>query len=960
MNRFKRNAMMVLAVASTICANAQAKDVTTKYIENADFQARFAAWVNPGSFTYNVATTFEGKSGEVWMEKWVSQGGTLNNNDGMYQTLTDLPTGTYTLVVAAKNIQQSSKTKVCKGAYIYAGQEQTEISTPGDYSVVFTVVNGKTNIGIRLSGCDGNWVCVDNFRLYYNGENTDSIAAEQTRLDNELAEFKAHLENATGTAPKVKTYGFVPTGNTIALGRSTVTGTAKEKGFCWSSTNPEPSILDEKSTETFSNNGDIYVMRNLKPATTYYVRAYAMTSGYKVAYGEVVKINTLPAGNMSYGFFNDNGGDEATCARINSASAECIWMYNNLSYIPGFYLSVHYVPGAGAGGGTADCSYGGWMRVSQNVPYQQTGTMLHETNHGVGVGTTGAWYNNANLRAETSRGLWLGPMGTKMVRFFENSETATMTGDNTHMWPYGINGANEDSYQPSKQVLYYANILITHALHQDGLPCTSGVGFASPAYVFQQDDNAKYYIKCEDANAGGTDAYLTMTSTGTLRSMQVSAAEAAADDNYAWHITYDPKTRYYVFQNIGSGKFLTNNNGTIKGVTKNTATTTEKFHLMPSRQPIEQGAYKGESYWVMTGSGHKALEGGSYNSTNKYYSVTTKDYNAANAAVAQRWVLLKADEALAYDRGAVATQLQELKDLVENVKTNLATPHKANSEETDVETTDNALQSVLDGIEGQMESYSSPTEVNAAIQTLTDAVLSFLSNVSVTDAGQPFNITYFLTNTNLDNDCAGWSTTTAINYSCAEFFEKTADFNQTTIQRMPVGTYKLMVQGFQRPGAYADVLTEWQAGTNNVKGVLYLKTTNKLLKNIYKDAQEKTQGTGSVAAASKVYIPNSMQGAYNFFRRGFYENEVIATTKTSATMKVGIKTNVATAGTWTCFDNFRLFYYGNVSEEVITGISDITPNSASDNVYDLSGRRVAGLPQTKGIYIKNGKKLVYE
>lgn len=950
---------MVLAAASTIVAKAQATDVTQKYIENADFQARFAAWVNPGSFTYNTnLTSFEGRSGEIWMEKWV-QSGSLNNNDGMYQTLRDLPTGTYTLVASAKNILQSSKTKVCKGAFIYAGQEQTEISAPGDYSVVFTVVNGKANIGVRLSGCDGNWVCVDNFRLYYNGENADSIAAEQTRLDNELAEFKAHLENATGTTPKVTTYGFVPTGNTIALGRSTVSGTAKEKGFCWSSTNPEPTVLDETTTETFSNNGTIYVMRNLKPATTYYVRAYAMTSGYKVGYGDVVKINTLPAGNMTYGFFNDNGGDAETCARINSASAECIWMYNNLSYIPGFYLSVHYVPGAGAGGGTADCSYGGWMRVSQNIPYQQTGTMLHETNHGVGVGTTGAWYNNANLRADVTRGLWLGPMGTKMVRFFENSETATMTGDGTHMWPYGINGAGEDRYQPSNHCLYFANILITHALHQDGLPCTSGVGFASPAYVFQQDDNAKYYIKCEEPNAGGTDAYLTMTSTGTLRSIQCSAAEAAANDNYAWTIKYDPKTRYYYFQNVGTGKFLSNNSGTIKGVEKANASANEKFHLMPSRQPIIQGQYKGESYWIMTGSGHNAMEGGNYSTTGKYYSVNTKAYNAANSATAQRWVLLKADEALAYDRGAVATQLDELKKLVEVIKKNLAIPHQANSEEEDTETIDNALQSVITTIETQMETYSTPTEVNAAIQTLTDASMDFLGNVSVTFVAQPFDLTYFLTNPGFDSDCNGWSATTSVNYSCAEFFQKSEDINQTTAQRMPVGTYKLMAQAFQRPGSYADALTEWQAGTNNVKGVLYIKSTQKLLKNIYEDAQEKTQGSGSVAAATKVYIPDSQQGAYNFFRRGHYENEVITTTKTAATMKVGLKTNMATDKSWTCFDNFRLYYYGKVSEEVITGIETLNDNAESkDFIFDLQGRRVMR-PTTSGIYIVNGKKVIY-
>ena len=42
-----------------------------------------------------------------------------------------------------------------------------------------------------------------------------------------------------------------------------------------------------------------------------------------------------------------------------------------------------------------------------------------------------------------------------------------MTGDNTHMWPYGINGAHEDT---GSEVLYIGNGLITQALGEDGLP----------------------------------------------------------------------------------------------------------------------------------------------------------------------------------------------------------------------------------------------------------------------------------------------------------------------------------------------------------------------------------------------------------------------------------------------------------------------------------------------------------
>ena len=119
----------------TLGISAQPEDVTKKYLENPDFEARFAAWVNPGKFTYNIANTFEGKNERVWMEKWVSRGSKLGTNAGMYQTLHHLPNGTYTLVAAAKNINQVNTSQVCTGAYLYAGQEQTAINAPGMVAV---------------------------------------------------------------------------------------------------------------------------------------------------------------------------------------------------------------------------------------------------------------------------------------------------------------------------------------------------------------------------------------------------------------------------------------------------------------------------------------------------------------------------------------------------------------------------------------------------------------------------------------------------------------------------------------------------------------------------------------------------------------------------------------------------------------------------------------------------------
>ncbi len=953
-------------------------DVTSK-IDNPDFEARFAAWNNNGMLFQTNASFFR-KNGFVYMEKWVNQGSKVGSGFNISQELVDLEPGTYTLVAGAHNIQQGKTETKQTGAYLYAGDEQVEVSDSADYSVVFTVVNGTTEIGFKTVSATGNWVCVDNFRLYYNGIVKDSINLElqkliteaegvlgdgatadelQTAIDNTKSLLTAdgdyetaakaliratlnyRISNATGNAPKVTTYEFVPTGVTIALGRSTISGSGiKERGFCWS-TEPEPTVLDNRTTRYYSNNGNIYHMDHLQPATIYYVRAYAMTSGYKVGYGDVVKIATSPESNMTTWY--DYAGDEQQNYRIASAVKEVEWLYHHLTNVRSFSLKVHYSYGSGANGGTADCSYGGWMRVSQNTPYQQTGTILHETNHGVGVGTTSEWKNNSDLRSNTTSGLWLGPRANMMVRFLENNASATLNGDGTHMWPYGINGAHEDVYNPESTILYYGNIMTTHALHHDGLICSSGVGFATPTYVFEQDDNKKYYIKSEDTNS---TTFLTMTASGTLSMQQYDAANA---DNFAWYITYDPNTCYYIFQNAGTGKYLTYSTS-IKAAVKTALSTNEKFHLLPARESTTMGDFTGTGYWITKGS-NVALQAETSNTS-------TQSLDFSNNATNQRWLFLTEEQLSTYNEEAVGVILDKLNGLLSNAQNLVETPHTTKDEGTDLEETDKVLTATIDEINTAKAEYTSTLEVSNAVSTLQEAMFSFLDATTPSDIAHPFDVTFALTNPGFDSSSEGWSETTTNKYSCCEFYEKSFDFNQTTTLKMPAGTYELKVQAFQRPGSYSDTYTDFVTnGTNKVNSQIYLKTKYVKVKNIWEDAQDKSLGGLSKSVNGK-YVPDNMLAASKWFAAGWYENSAVTKTATKAVMKMGIRSTSYSSAYWTIFDNFRLYYYGSYSLSDVTPVEDIMevaePGKAT--YYDLSGRRV--LNPTRGIYLHNGKKIL--
>ncbi len=991
-------AMMMVGIA-----NAQT-DVTDTYMQNPDFDARYAGWLNEGTtkgavggFTHQTNSSFSGKSGEIYMEKYVSSGSKVSNCN-ISQVLQNVPVGTYMLTVAAQNTQNSNGSGQT-GAYVFAGDEQTEVSEYADYSVTFSVIDGKVKVGFKTVSATGNWVCFDNFRLYQLDTDMDAVHAQlQTLIDEatealgdgsgntaselqdaievaegfvsasttegvqdaaialERATLNYRISNGTGSVPTVETNPFVAMGVTIALGRSTITNngaTISEQGFCWS-TDPEPTVLDNRTTEYFTNNGRVYRMENLEPATFYYVRAYAMTDEWQVGYGDVVKIATKPKGTVS--FWYNYGGDTEQNYRINSSFEECVWMYNNITHITGFSISASY----SAGTSTADCSYGGSMRIGPSSSYQQTGTILHETNHGVGVGTTNEWYNNSNLRSNTSTGDWLGSCANEMVQFLQNDEGAYMTGDTQHMWGttttsgasmknWGINGANEDSYSPADQLLYWGNIFLTHALHIDGLPCSSSVGFASPAYVFEQRDDVKYYIKSEDETYG-EGKYLSVSNTGALRNVAASVEEATQDDDLAWYITFNPSTGYYTFYNVGTGRYIGVSNSSLRGTTS--ATT---IHLIPSHKKVTEGDFSKHSYWITNNKGSYTLRAGSS-------SCSTTSINFADDATAQRWLLLTAEELSAYESGEKTEKLLELDELLAHVRETQAVPHEATSEQVNIDQVDNDLEVTLSSIEAEKDGYTTSEEIEEAITTVQDALMDFLTYVKPSEADNPFDLSYLFVNMSIDNT-EGWSDTPTLSYSCMEYWTTSSfDFNQTSSLKLPVGTYQLCAQAFQRPGEYSTVYTDYmQNGVNNVNATLYAGSASALIKNMYDDYQTTSLGSGCVAAAANVYVPNDMYSASLYFAKGLYENSVEVTTTSKATLKIGLKASKpsSTEHYWTIFDNFRLYFLGGSDDEEITPVNTVVADESaagSGTYFDLSGRQVSS--PTRGIYIQKGKKVL--
>ena len=751
--------------------------------------------------------------------------------------------------------------------------------------------------------------------------------------------------NPTGNAPTVVTDVRYARGATMAFGRMSYSGVSanqvNEVGFCWSET-PEPTIHDQRTTKHLSNNGDIYWLDELSPATKYYMRAYVITKGRQVGYGDAIKFYTLPKGQIQLNFRTSD--DAAADSRIKKAAETAIDWWNQLTEMKDFTPSIGYASGTP----TADCSYGGWMRVGPNQSYQRPGTIMHEMLHGCGViPWADTEWSRFNLRSGTSNaagfttgsGLWLGDRVTEVLRFWDNNNTSQLNGDYQHMWPYGINGANEDN---GSNELYIGNSLVCQALGEDGLQHTYS-HFSEPYYAFDQEDDVKYYLKSEDTEHGLYTALLMPNKGGQLQWRTVTAEEAASNDSCAWHLTFTPNNQYYQLRNAATGQYITCTAGNIHTAERTAPTANENFQLMRGR--IDVGSTNPRGYWIISPSSNWTPACLQAEANGKTQAAT---FDIANAATSQRWLILTQQEMVSLTESMLAEMKGNVQQKLDQVKALASVPHTE-----DVEGTDQALDATIGGVEQALGSAATTSDLQVLIDQLDQAAFDFLANATPTDMNHPFDLTYLITNPIMKN-AAGWSDTPTLNYSCAEFYEKAFDFNQT-IQHLPAGTYQMRVQGFQRPGRATE------CGDASVTAYVYAGIKSARINHITVDAQTTKQG-GSESYAYGKYFPNNMQAASIYFDKGYYENCVTAGLGVDGgNLKIGLRCGTMDSYYWCIFNNFRLYYYGSHTTAEVDGIDTTiadTPLTGKRRIYHLDGRQVAGDHLAPGIYIVDGKKII--
>ena len=149
------------------------------------------------------------------------------------------------------------------------------------------------------------------------------------------------VTTVAATAQTVTTDKRFARGATMAFGRMTVTGLSSsqiaEQGFCYSTEKAEPTVDDQTTKSFLTNNGRIYWLKDLTPATKYYMRAYVKTKSGDALYGDVIKFYTIPKGEVKL-TMRTSGDDNSN--RIKAAAETAVEWWNNLTEIKDFTSPV--------------------------------------------------------------------------------------------------------------------------------------------------------------------------------------------------------------------------------------------------------------------------------------------------------------------------------------------------------------------------------------------------------------------------------------------------------------------------------------------------------------------------------------------------------------------------------------------------------------------------------------------
>lgn len=284
-------------------ADASAQNgMATTFVVNGTFDSNTNGWTCTGGFqNTGTATNQQGDfTGKFW-ENWNPSA----KENKMYQTINNIPNGTYKLKIAAfvNTLADPNESQ-----FVFANDDKTYLTTgnPTFYEVWTVVTDNKVEIGLEQTTATANWMGIDNVSLTYYGAgdviNDAQMGSHKTNWDEALAAAQAVVAddayaNVTGKeladlnveiakAEPTTAEGYDEA--TIALRNATTSFTAAKTNYdIFAAYNKELSYADASKKPVIDNTT---TATTLISALRAYYESHALAEGVEGAVNMTDKI----------------------------------------------------------------------------------------------------------------------------------------------------------------------------------------------------------------------------------------------------------------------------------------------------------------------------------------------------------------------------------------------------------------------------------------------------------------------------------------------------------------------------------------------------------------------------------------------------------------------------------------------------------------------------------------------
>lgn len=215
-------------------------------------------------------------------------------------------------------------------------------------------------------------------------------------------------------------------------------------------------------------------------------------------------------------------------------------------------------------------------------------------------------------------------------------------------------------------------------------------------------------------------------------------------------------------------------------------------------------------------------------------------------------------------------------------------------------------------------------DIAKAVKWQLFSVKDYLADFSKASFENPVNATFLIKNPTFTRpvDTNVWKGTGTLQNvgsethanTNVERWSGTLDMYQE-LSGLPTGTYRLTAQIFYRNGGFEDAGKDYVAGNEVIRASLYAGNSTVLVPSICRDAQKEWSNAFSADTKTSVgFVPNMPDQASRAFEAGYYKSEpVYAYVGEDGKLTIGVKKTEKRDNDWLIFDNFELFYVGNIN-----------------------------------------------